>query len=116
MIDINIIFSNFALLIGWSLVLLGLFFMLTGAIGMLRFDGFFNKIHAAGVSDSCGIIILLIGFSILQFNFIFSVKFLLLALFLLFSGPFATHALAKAAFVSKIDSELFIQTQEKKNE
>jgi multicomponent Na+:H+ antiporter subunit G len=107
MLNIQIILSNFALLIGWFLVLLGLFFTLTGAVGMLRFDGFFNKIHASGVSDSCGIIILLVGFAILQVSFTFALKFLLLALFLLISGPFSTHALAKAAMIQKIEPDLF---------
>ncbi len=79
---------------------------------MLRFVGFFNKIHAASVSDSCGIIILLIGYAILQTSFLFALKFLLLALFLLISGPFATHGLAKAAMISRIDPELF---KEEKN-
>ena len=113
-ISFHAILLNLALFIGWALVLLGLFFIMSGAIGMLRFDGFFNKIHAAGVSDSCGIFILLIGFSILQFNFIFSLKFLLLGFFLLASGAFSTHALAKAGLMNNLDQALL--NKEKQDE
>ena len=38
--------------LGCLLISLGLFFMLTGVLGVIRFDAFFSKVHASGTMDS----------------------------------------------------------------
>lgn len=68
-----------------------------GAIGILRFPDFYTRMHAAGITDT-----LCTGFFIaglmLQFGMtLASVKLLLIFMFMLFTCPTATHALAKAA-------------------
>jgi multicomponent Na+:H+ antiporter subunit G len=82
-----------------SAILLGLGALLgvVGAIGILRFPDFYTRMHAAGITDT-----LCTGFFIgglmLQFGMtLASVKLLLIFMFMLFTCPTATHALAKAA-------------------
>jgi len=82
-----------------SAILLGMGGLLgvVGAIGILRFPDFYTRMHAAGITDT-----LCTGFFIgglmIQFGLtLASVKLLLIFMFMLFTCPTATHALAKAA-------------------
>lgn len=79
------------------LLALGAILGVVGAIGILRFPDFYTRMHAAGITDT-----LCTGFFIgglmLQFGMtLASVKLLLIFMFMLFTCPTATHALAKAA-------------------
>ena len=57
----------------------------------------FTRMHAAGVADTMGAGLILIGL-ILQSGFhVGAFKLLLLFVFLMFTGPTSTHALAEAA-------------------
>ncbi|WP_338109423.1 monovalent cation/H(+) antiporter subunit G [Pseudomaricurvus alkylphenolicus] len=79
------------------LLILGAFFSLTGAIGLFRFPDFFTRVHAASVTDSIATILIIFGL-ILRTDFdLVTVKLLLILVFLLFTSPTASHALAKSA-------------------
>lgn len=91
--------------LGNILILTGAFFVLTGALGMLRMPDFFSRLHPAGVTDSLGIPCVLIGLMIHTGLTLVSGKLLLLMLFLLLTSPTACHALAKAAFLSDMADE-----------
>lgn len=81
-----------ALLIG-----VGLFFGLTGALGLFRFPDFFTRVHSASITDSIVAILILLGLA-LQTNLdLVTVKLLFIMVFLLVTSPTASHALAKAA-------------------
>ena len=89
-------------LVSWGLMIAGAFFMISGSLGMLRMPDFFTRIHPAGVTDSFGAPILLLGVAV-HFGFtLFSGKILLLILFLLIANPTATHVLSQAAIVNKL--------------
>lgn len=81
-------------------ILAGAFFVLTGALGILRMPDFFSRLHPAGVTDSLGIPFVLIGLMLHAGLTLVSGKLLLLMLFLLLTSPTACHALARAAFLS----------------
>lgn len=84
-------------LISWSLWLIGGFLLITGAVGVLRFPDFFSRIHAAGITESMATPLILIGL-ILQIGWsLESVKLFLIMIFVLATGPTATHAMASAA-------------------
>ena len=83
--------------ITWLCMLAGGFFVLAGGNGILRLPDFYTRLHGASVTDTLGAGLLLLG---LMFQAGFSIattKLLLILLFMLFSGPAAVHALAKAA-------------------
>lgn len=86
-------------IISYIFISLGLFFMLTGAIGIVRMPDFFSRLHPAGMVDSIGAPLIFLGI-ILQEGFsFFSGKIVLLAIFMFITSPTASHAIAKSAFL-----------------
>jgi multicomponent Na+:H+ antiporter subunit G len=80
----------------WVLILLGSFFTVVGALGLLRMPEIFARMHAASVTDTLGVGFLIMGMSLQAgFSLVTAKLVFLLALFL-FTGPVVTHALAQA--------------------
>lgn len=79
------------------LLISGVFFGLTGAVGLFKFPDFFTRVHAASVTDSIAAI-LIIGGLLLQTSFdLNTAKLLFILIFLMITSPTASHALAKSA-------------------
>ncbi|MBN3560749.1 monovalent cation/H(+) antiporter subunit G [Aliamphritea spongicola] len=79
------------------LLLAGIFFGLSGAVGLFRFPDFFTRVHAASVTDSIAAV-LIIGGLLLQTSFdLNTAKLGFILLFLMVTSPTASHALAKSA-------------------
>jgi len=83
--------------VGSALVLLGALFIVVGGIGVVRFPDLFTRMHAASITETLGALLVLAGLILLAGLTVATVKLLLILLFLWFSSPTATHALAKAA-------------------
>lgn len=83
--------------LSWLLILGGGFFLVVGAIGVLRLPDFFTRQHAAGITDTMGAGLLLAGLMVQGGLTLVSVKLLLILVFLDFTSPTSTHALAQAA-------------------
>ena len=89
--------------VSWAALLTGGFLVITGGIGVLRFPDLYTRMHAAGVTDTGGAGLVLFGL-MLQAGFtIVTVKLAMILWFMLFTGPVASHALAKAALHSKLE-------------
>ena len=87
-----------ALQIASNLALLaGLLFVLTGAVGLHRLPEFFMRTHVASITDSAGAGLIILGLLLRSEEFATALRLLLILLFLLFTGPTASHALAQAA-------------------
>ena len=83
-------------IVSWMLILLGSFFVMVGALGLVRMPEIFTRMHAASVTDTLGVGFLLLGMSVQAgFSLVTLKLFFLLALFF-FTGPVVTHALAQA--------------------
>lgn len=80
----------------------GCFFILVGAIGVLRFPDFYCRLHSAGKCDTLGQALILVGLILYQGLSLISVKLLFLIIFIFIANPTATHALCKAAYLSGI--------------
>ncbi len=76
---------------------LGALAILIGSIGVLRFPDFYSRVHAAGVTETAGIGFIFAGLFIDAGLTLVSVKLFFILLFMLITGPTASHALAKAA-------------------
>ena len=95
--------------IGASLLLLGGFFELIGAVGVLRFPDFFSRIHAATASAIGGTIVPLIGLALIlttRFEMGWSRMYLAFlcivsAILILVIAPAGSHALIRAAYISR---------------
>lgn len=83
--------------ISWLCLLTGSFFVLAGGMGVLRFPDFFTRLHGAGVTDTMGAGMILFGLMFQAGLSQAALKLCLILLFLFFTSPTATHALAKAA-------------------
>ncbi|MCB2136432.1 MAG: monovalent cation/H(+) antiporter subunit G [Rhodobacteraceae bacterium] len=84
----------------WVLLLAGSFFTVAGAVGIVRFPDFWARLHAASVTDSAGVILLLAGMCVYAGWGLVTVKLIAIGLLLFITGPTATHAVANAALVS----------------
>ncbi len=80
-----------------SSILMGLFFVFAGTIGVLRLPDFYTRIHAAGMTDTLGAEMVLLGLMIQSGFTQTTLKLLMLSFFLLLTSPTATHAVAHAA-------------------
>jgi multicomponent Na+:H+ antiporter subunit G len=87
--------------IGYLILIVGLFFILTSFIGMIRFPDFFSKVHAASITDSFAIPFSLVGLSMISTNFLLSIKLLIIAILYLILSPLSANSLAKAAYLYK---------------
>ena len=83
--------------IAYTLVFAGALFCLIGAIGILRFPDVYARMHAAGVTDTLGALLVLVGLMLLAGFSLAGAKLLFILAFLWMASPTATHALAKAA-------------------
>lgn len=76
---------------------------LTGAIGILRLPDFYTRIHAAGITDTLTVFLILSGVALLADSWLVVAKLAMVFFFLAFTSPTASHALAKAARQSGLD-------------
>jgi multicomponent Na+:H+ antiporter subunit G len=80
-----------------ALLSLGVFFLLLGAIGILRFPDTYTRMHAAGKCDTLGALLVVSGLAVHHGVSLESAKILFIAVFIFLTSPTATHAIARAA-------------------
>ena len=90
-------------LLSWISILGGLFFIVVGSMGVLRFPDVYTRLHAAGMTDTMGAGLVLVGLSFQEGLTLITVRLLMIWAFLLFTSPIATHALARAALHGKVE-------------
>lgn len=88
--------------ISWVLIVGGGIFVVIGAIGLNRMPDVFTRMHATSVSDTFGVGLMLVGMMVQAGFSLVTAKLLFLLLFLWFTAPVATHALARAAMLAGI--------------
>ena len=88
--------------LSWVCLVTGGFFGIVGGIGLLRLPDLFSRFHAAGVTDTLGAGLILIGLMLQAGWSLITIKLVLILAFGLFTSPTATHALAKAALHGKV--------------
>ena len=96
-------------ILSWVAFLAGGFFLLVGSLGMVRLPDFWARLHAASIIDSAGVGLLLFGMMLQAGISLITVKLILIVIFLIVTGPTATHAVANAAFVSGSRSEDLVE-------
>lgn len=84
------------------LVSSGVFFLLMGAIGLLRFPDFYTRMHAAGKCDTLGSLLVLLGLAIYEGFELSAIKILFVGFFIFLTSPTATHAMAWSAYKNKV--------------
>jgi multicomponent Na+:H+ antiporter subunit G len=98
--------------LSWISIVGGLFFMLVGTVGVLRMPDVYTRLHAAGMTDTMGAGLLILGMSLQtvlgivhgesSYWFVL-IRLVLVYAFLMFTSPIATHALARAALAGGVE-------------
>jgi multicomponent Na+:H+ antiporter subunit G len=84
------------------LILLGVLALLIGALGLLRLPDVYCRIHAVGMIDTAGASFIILGLAIHEGVSLVTVKLLFIGIFLFFTSPIATHAVAQVAHKSGV--------------
>jgi multicomponent Na+:H+ antiporter subunit G len=79
------------------LLVAGCVFAVSGGVGLLRLPDFYTRVHAVSLTDSAGAGLILLGLLCLAPDAGVGIRLVLIMLFLVLTGPTATHALAQAA-------------------
>ena len=86
--------------LSWLFLIGGSIFVIIGAFGMLRLPDFYSRLHPAGLTDTMGAGLILIGLLLQSEAFIVGIKLVIIAIFLLFTSPTSGHATARAALAA----------------
>lgn len=92
--------------IGGGIMVLGAVFYLIGALGIIRLPDVFARIHAASLVDTLGMLLLVLGMLVIEGFSQNTLRLFMIAMFILFTAPVATHALSRAALKEGVEPDL----------
>ena len=78
-------------------IVIGVIALLIGSLGLIKLPDVYCRIHAVGMIDSAGASFIILGMIIHQGFSLVSFKLALIGVFLFFTSPIATHAVAQVA-------------------
>jgi multicomponent Na+:H+ antiporter subunit G len=93
-------------LVSWACILAGALLGVVGGIGIHRFPDFYSRLHAVGITDTLCAALFLFGLALQAGLSLASFKLFLIFVFLFFTSPTASHALANAARHGGLKPEL----------
>jgi len=89
-------------IIGYILIIIGIFFDISGCIGLVRLPDVYNRLQASTKCVTLGTILLLIGVALISDLAALNAKAIICAVFILITSPTAAHAIAKGAYASGV--------------
>ncbi len=92
-------------------ILIGIFFMFVGSLGVIRLPDFYSRTHAASKTDTLGILLVVFGLILFEGATINSIKLAFILVFIALANPIGSHALARAALKSGLQPVLFRREQ-----
>lgn len=96
---------------------IGLFFMIFAVVGVNRFDKALNRMHAAAMGDTMGILFVILGLIVLRGINMDSLKLVLIIAFFWIASPVSSHMLARLEAMTDEDlGELDVVHVEKSDE
>jgi multicomponent Na+:H+ antiporter subunit G len=90
----------------WAFILLGSFFTLVGALGLIRMPDVYTRMHAVSVIDTLGIGLLIVGMAVQAGFSLVTLKLFFLLALVFFTWPVVTHALAQACLHAGVEPQL----------
>ncbi len=86
--------------------MLGVIALITGSLGLVKLPDLFSRTHAVGMMDTAGVGFIVLGLIVYEGFTLVSVKLALVGIFLFFTSPIATHAVAQVALRSGVKPQL----------
>ncbi len=86
---------------GSIFIFLGICLIIISNIGVIRFPDFYTRLHAAGITDSSGATLLLIGFALQNEFSINTIKIILLILIIWVANSTNSYILARTYYKVK---------------
>ena len=83
-------------LVSWICLIAGSALALIGGFGLLRLPDVFARMHGAGMVDTLGLGLILLGLMFQAGFSLITVKLILIIGFVFYTSPTTTHALARA--------------------
>lgn len=90
----------------WAFIGMGSFFVVVGALGVLRLPDVFTRLHAASLIDVIGGGSIVLGLMLQAGLTLVTLKLAMILLIFIFTSPVATHALAQAALHQEVKPKL----------
>ena len=84
-------------------IFIGIVALLIGSLGLIRLPDVFCRIHAVGMIDTAGASFIILGMMIYEGFTLVTVKLLFVGIFLFFTSPIATHAVAQVAHTMGVE-------------
>lgn len=92
---------SFQNIISLSLMVAGFLLMTLAAIGVIKFPDFFTRLHASGVGETLGTLMIILGIIIYTESVQLSIKVFIIFFVLLLTNPIGTNLIMLAAVRSK---------------
>lgn len=86
-----------------ALMSFGLFSILVSALGLFRFQCVLNRIHAAAITDTIGVLCMMVGLALLCGWSVMTLKIGVIVVFMWLAGPVVTHLIAKMELLTERD-------------
>ncbi|MBV1886770.1 MAG: monovalent cation/H(+) antiporter subunit G [Parvibaculaceae bacterium] len=84
----------------WVCFIIGGFYLIVGSFGMIRLPDFWARLHGAGIVDTLATELFILGMILQSGWSIVTIKLILIGVFLFFTSPTSTHAVANAAWLA----------------
>ena len=82
--------------VGAILIFFGLFVILTGVLGVYRFKYVLNRMHAAALIDTLGLLLVLSGLMVILGLCAHTLKLLVIIVFMWLASPVMSHLISRA--------------------
>jgi multicomponent Na+:H+ antiporter subunit G len=106
------ILNSIRFVIGVGLIVLGVVLFVTEMIGIFKFKYVLNRMHIAGMVDTMGLSLTLIGTIILSGINFTSLKMGLIIVFLWLASPVASHLIARLEVTTNEELENYCKLPE----
>ena len=103
-------------ILGVAFIIMGLLVFVVQLIGVYKFKYILNRMHAAGMGDTMGISLCLIG-AMFIFGWSFtSLKIALIVAFLWLASPVSSHLISRLEVITNEDLEKYCKIEKEEEE
>ena len=86
-------------------IFFGLFFFVSGSIGLLRLPDIFSRLHALAKADNIGLAFISLGVIILEPDILNNIKIVIIWLLVMAASATSSHLLARYALRERRDDD-----------